>query len=203
MFSCRTFYISIFLIFPSLLTELLVWIFQRKCFLRSRKLGFGDLIIDIQDPMRYFLPIVFAIKSTGGHTSFYKRVREALLQNDKGRYFLLWVVGCLEPERHHYTLSLARELYEYNKDSATIQEIEDSTYCDSCDFPLRGQHEDDKICADASWATSAESDLSSSSKRDITRTDGAFTQQGSKVGIRGLMVLFSGSCISLLPPAYS
>ncbi|KAL9035823.1 MAG: hypothetical protein Q9180_004643 [Flavoplaca navasiana] len=41
--------------------------------------GLGDFVVDILDPVRSYVPLIYPIKSTDSHTIWYKQVREELL----------------------------------------------------------------------------------------------------------------------------
>ncbi|KAL8918840.1 MAG: hypothetical protein Q9208_007097 [Pyrenodesmia sp. 3 TL-2023] len=42
--------------------------------------GLGDMVVDIQDPARAYLPCIYPIRSTEPQTQLYRRVRESLLR---------------------------------------------------------------------------------------------------------------------------
>ncbi|KAL8896461.1 MAG: hypothetical protein Q9207_007694 [Kuettlingeria erythrocarpa] len=53
--------------------------------------GLGDLVVDIQDTARAYLPYIYPIRSTDQHTQLYRRVREDLLRVVRADITRLWV----------------------------------------------------------------------------------------------------------------
>ncbi|KAL8709508.1 MAG: hypothetical protein Q9220_005750 [cf. Caloplaca sp. 1 TL-2023] len=53
--------------------------------------GLEDLILDIQDPSRCYIPCQYPIRSTDPHTSFYRSIREELLAVVRTAIPRLWV----------------------------------------------------------------------------------------------------------------
>lgn len=53
--------------------------------------GLGDLIVDIQDPQRFYLPLIYPIQATDPHTILYRNAREQLLAIVRTEIPRLWI----------------------------------------------------------------------------------------------------------------